>query len=96
LKKGKKNVHAQQEEESPGRSTVTTAGLTSAEQLTDTTGAITFDINNTASVVPQYFLSPVEQPEKARLTFSKKARFTEILRASMRRNSGILDELAKL
>lgn len=76
-------------EEYPGQ---TTAGLTSASQIVNTTDAISFDPANTSSDVPEQILIPELQPQES---IPSKETFREALRRSVRRKSKILDALAR-
>lgn len=78
-------------EEHPGQ---TTAGLTSASQIVNTTDAVSFDLANTSSDIPEPILLLPEllQPQES---ISPKETFREALRRSIRRKAKILDALAK-
>lgn len=78
-------------EEHPGQ---TTAGLTSASQIVNTTDAVSFDPANTSSDVPEPVLLVPELPQPSEFVSSKET-FREALRRSMRRKAKILEALAK-
>jgi hypothetical protein len=86
-----KNV---QIEESPGQ---TTSGLTSASQLVNFTDAVSFDLANTSSAVPEQILIAVEpSPPLPECIASPVETFKSALHRSMRHQGKILDILAKL
>jgi hypothetical protein len=78
-------------EEPPGQ---TTAGLTSASQLVNTTDAVSFEPSNICSDVPEPIIA---SPELSQLPASLLPNdvFKQALRRSMRHESKILDVLAK-
>lgn len=78
-------------EEHPGQ---TTAGLTSASQVVNTTNYVSFDPANTSSDVPEPVLLVPELLQPSEFVPSKET-FREALRRSMRRKAKILDALAK-
>ncbi|MBT0159045.1 hypothetical protein G4O51_03575 [Candidatus Bathyarchaeota archaeon A05DMB-2] len=78
-------------EEHPGQ---TTAGLTSASQIINTTDATSFDPANTSSDVPEPVLLIPELLQPSEFGSSKET-FREALRRSMRRKAKILEALAK-
>ena len=87
-------MSSQQVEEAPS---VTTAGLTSARQLTDMTSAVAFDLRNTAALVPEYVMMPSEEKAvREEMPPFREEGFEKVLRNSIRRNKDILDVLSKL
>ena len=78
-----------------------TAGLTSASQLVNTTSYITFAENNSTCATPTHMLSIFPLDLKKPLTsilpplVSRKEKFAKVLKASIKKNKQILDELAK-
>lgn len=78
-------------EEQPGQ---TTAGLTSASQLVSTTDAVSFELSNTCSDIPEPILAAPKLPQPSERLFSGEI-FRQALRHSARRGSKILDALAK-
>jgi hypothetical protein len=78
-------------EEHPGQ---TTAGLTSASQIVNTTDAVSFNPANTSSDVPEPVISLRELPQPSEFVSSKEP-FREALRRSIRQKAKILDALAK-
>jgi hypothetical protein len=85
------NLKSTQIEERPGQ---TTAGLTSASQLVNTTDAVSFEPSNTCSDIPEPILAVPKLPQPSEILFSGEI-FRQALRRSMRRESKILDTLAK-
>lgn len=72
----------------------TTAGLTSASQLVNITDAVSFELSNTSSDIPEPILVVLELPQSPEPLFSGEV-FKRALRRSMRREIKILDALAK-
>lgn len=79
-------------EERPGQ---TTSGLTSANQVVNTTDAVSFDLSNTSSIVVE-LRSNVTKPAKSPECINPKNNFRKILRNSIRHDKNALDKLAKL
>ncbi len=80
-------------EETPGQ---TTAGLTSASQIVNTTDASTFDIKNTSSDVPEESTIAVGIPPSPGILQCDEFAFKDALYRTMRHQGEILDVLAKL
>jgi hypothetical protein len=81
-------------EERPGE---TTAGLTSASQLIDTTDAVSYELANTTSDIPEplFEIPRLPQPAEGLESLSSGEIFRRALRHSFRRESKILNILAK-
>lgn len=80
-------------EESPGE---TTAGLTSASQLINTTDAVSYELANTSSDIPEPLFETPRLPQPTEgLSLSAGEIFRRALRHSFRRESKILNILAK-
>lgn len=82
-----------------------TAGLTSAIQVVDTTDAVTFDISNSSSALPEQlapspFLREKERFEEPEIAIfeplvSRLEKVRQALKSSMKRNKHILKKLAE-
>ncbi len=79
-------------EERPGQ---TTSGLTSANQVVNTTDAVSFDLSNTSSVAVEIGYE-ILKPEKDTEFESPRDKFQKALRNSFRRDKEALDILEKL
>jgi hypothetical protein len=81
-------------EERPGE---TTAGLTSASQLINTTDAVSYELTNTSSDTPEplFQIPRLPQPTEGLESLSPAEIFRRALRHSFRRESKILNTLAK-
>lgn len=86
--------------EAPGRGT---SGLSSANQIINTTDSISFSVSNTTCALPDpiIFGFPLEKREKKAVVpvfpplLSRKEKFRKALEESMRKNRLILKELAE-
>jgi len=81
-------------EERPGE---TTAGLTSASQLINTTDAVSYELANTSSDIPEplFEIPRLPQPAEGLESLLPGEIFRRALRHSFRRESKILNILAK-
>jgi hypothetical protein len=86
-----RNLKNLQIEERPGE---TTAGLTSASQLVNTTDAVSFEFSNTCSDIPEPINATLGSSQRSGSIYPKEI-FKQALRRSMRRENKILDALAK-
>ena len=78
-------------EEEPGQ---TTAGLTSANQLINTTDSVSFELSNTSSDVPEPLLVDLNFPQSSKTLLPSDV-FRQALVRSIRREKKVLDILAK-
>jgi len=87
------------ETDAPEEYLLTTAGLSSARQMIDSTAAEVYNIYNTSSISPimgSALLQPHIAPVKQASSHSgEKAGFVTALLESLARNRKIIDELAK-